>query len=100
MYLIAHPLLSIVGIVDTLLFVYSIVVFAVCVLSFVNPDPSMPVVRIINQLTTPVFVYIKKYIPTTYSGFDLAPLAVLLVIIFVRTGILPIFTTFAESLLK
>lgn len=100
MYLIAHPLLSIVGIIDTLLFVYSIVIFAVCVLSFVNPDPSMPIVRIINQLTQPVFAYIRKYVPTSFSGFDLAPLAVLLAIIFVRTGILPIFTTFAESLLN
>lgn len=99
MYVIAHPLLALVGIVDSLLFVYSIIIFAVCVLSFVNPDPHSPVVKILHQLTNPIFVYFRKYIPN-FGGFDLSPLAVLLVIIFVRTGILPVFSTFAQGLLN
>lgn len=99
MYILGYPLLSVVNILDSLLFAYSIVVFAVCVLSFVNPDPHSPVVKIINQLTHPVFVYFRRYVPRV-NGFDLAPVAVLLAIMFIRSGILPIFSQFAEGLIN
>lgn len=99
MYILGHPLLAIVGIFDTILFFYSVVVFAVCVLSFVNPDPHNTVVRVLDQLTKPVFVYFGRYIPSV-NGIDLAPLAVLLAIVFIRTGILPIFQQFAQGLIN
>jgi|TARA_Y100001960_G_C14471813_1_gene727263 YggT family protein len=99
MYIIGYPLLALVNMTDTLLFLYSIVVFVVCLMSFVNPDPSMPLVKILNKLTQPVFAIFRKYVPAV-NGIDLAPLVVLLAIMFVRSGILPIFTTFASDLIK
>lgn len=98
MYILGYPLLSLVNIIDTFLFVYSIVIFAVCIFSFINPDPNMPLVRVLNQLTQPVFVYLRKYIPQI-GMFDIIPLAVLLIIMFIRGGILPIFETFARGLI-
>lgn len=98
MYILGYPLLSIVNILDSLLFLYSILVFVVCVLSFVNPDPSTPLVRILNQLTQPVFAKVRKYIPNV-GMFDLTPVAVLVAIMFIRGGILPIFTQFANSMI-
>lgn len=99
MYIIGHPLLAIVGILDSLLFLYSLIVFAVCVLSFVDPDPRNSLVRILHQVTQPLFVYLRRYIPT-FGNIDLTPVAVLLIIIFIRTGILPIFTQFAQGLVN
>tara|TARA_Y100001960_G_C14759257_1_gene873058 strand:+ start:1231 stop:1530 length:300 start_codon:yes stop_codon:yes gene_type:complete len=99
MYVLGHPLLAIVGIVDSILFVYSWIVFAVCILSFVNPDPRSPIVKILNQLTQPVFAYLRRFVPSV-NGIDLAPIAVFVVIIFIRTGILPIFQQFAQGLVN
>lgn len=99
MYIIGYPLAALVDMTDTLLFLYSLVVFVVCLMSFLNPDPSMPLVRILNKLTQPVFAVFRKYVPSV-NGIDLAPLVVLLAIMFIRSGILPIFATFAANLIK
>jgi len=99
MYVLGYPLLSLVNILDTLLFAYSIVVFAVCILSFVNPDPSSPVVKILNQLTAPVFAYFRKFVPSV-GVIDITPVAVLLALTFLRSGILPIFEEFARGMLS
>jgi len=99
MYVLGYPLLSLVNILDMLLLAYSIVVFAVCILSFVNPDPNSPVVKILNQMTAPVFAYFRKYVPSV-GVIDITPLAVLLVLTFLRSGILPIFEELAMGMLN
>ena len=99
MYVIGHPLLSIVSILDSILMIYSLIVLISCVLSWVNPDQNSPIVKILNQLTMPVFAFVGKYVPKV-NGIDLTPYAILLGLFFIRTGILPIFETFALSLVK
>jgi YggT family protein len=99
MYIIGYPLLAIVNILDTILLAYSFIVLAVCVLSFVNPDPSNPIVKVLRQLTAPVFGYIGRYLPSI-SGIDLSPFVVFIALSFIRTGILPIFTSFASGLVN
>lgn len=99
MYILGYPILSIVSILDGLLMIYGIIVFVACVLSWVNPDKNSPIVRILDQLTIPVFVYFKRFIPS-FGNIDLTPFAVLLAIVFIRSGILPVFETFAQGLIK
>ncbi|MCP4355538.1 MAG: YggT family protein [Proteobacteria bacterium] len=99
MYVLGFPLLSIIGIVDALLSAYSIVVILACILSLTNADQHNTIVRIINNLTVPVFIYFKKFIPS-FGMIDLTPLVILLILSFIRGGILPIFITFAEGLIK
>ncbi len=64
---------------------YAILVRAV--LSWVNPDPYNPLFQLLTQLTEPVLSPIRKIIPG-FSGFDLSPLVILILIqiilIFVR----------------
>lgn len=44
-----------------------------------NPDPYNPVVRVVRNLTEPVFYRVRKWLPFTYvGGLDLSPLVVLL----------------------
>ncbi len=63
---------------------YMYIIIAHAILSWVNPDPYNPIVRLINQITEPVLFRIRKYIPTNLGGIDVAPLIALLIIIFLQ----------------
>ncbi len=60
------------------------VVIISALITWVNPDPSNPVVQILKKLTEPVYAFIKRYIPTTVSGIDLSPIIVIFAIIFLQ----------------
>ena len=51
MYVLGYPLLSAVTIIDALLLIYTFIIIAHAVLSWINPDPSNPLVRILANLT-------------------------------------------------
>lgn len=98
MYVIAHPLLAIISILGTLLTLYSWVIIISALISWVNPDPYNPIVQILRKLTEPVYNRLRPYIPAAGS-FDLTPIAVILIIMFIQRGILPIFNDFALNLM-
>lgn len=63
---------------------YKWVVIISALITWVNPDPSNPIVQILKKLTEPVYSFIKRYIPTTVSGIDLSPIIVIFAIIFLQ----------------
>lgn len=70
---------NLINAVSWLMGLYSLVVLAACVISWVNPDPYNPIVRTLRTLTEPVFVRIRKLLPFTYiNGIDFSPLVLLL----------------------
>ena len=64
------------------------VVIIAALITWVNPDPYNPIVRILRALTEPVLRRIRRFIPTNLGGFDIAPLLLILIIIFVRNVLL------------
>ncbi|MBI4799191.1 MAG: YggT family protein [Desulfarculus sp.] len=70
--------------VDWLLDIYTWVIIAAAVVTWVNPDPSNPIVRFLRGVTEPVFQRIRRLIPTNFGGLDIAPLLLILVIYFVQ----------------
>ncbi len=76
---------AIAGIINAILSLYFWIIIASAVLSWVNPDPYNPIVRIIRNLTEPVFYKVRKLLPfTNLSGLDLSPIVVLLAIEFIK----------------
>jgi YggT family protein len=66
---------------DILLGVYQFVVIGAALISWVNPDPYNPIVRLLRNLTEPLLWRIRKYLPFTYkSGLDFSPIVLLLAI--------------------
>jgi YggT family protein len=62
-----------------------LIVIIAALLSWVNPDPYNPIVRILHNLTEPVFYRVRKWLPFTYiGGIDLSPIVVLLAIQFLK----------------
>lgn len=79
MFVVANIVVGIAKILDAILNLYFWVIIASAVLSWVNPDPYNPVVRVVRNLTEPVFYRVRKWLPFTYvGGLDLSPLVVLL----------------------
>jgi len=85
MFIFTNLLQAVASVLDTVLSLYFWVVIISALLTWVNPDPYNPIVRILRNLTEPVFYRIRKWIPFTYiSGIDFSPVVLLLAIQFVK----------------
>lgn len=78
------------GIINTILTLFTIAIFARVVLSFILPlmggRPHPVVVTIntlVNQVTEPVLGPIRRNLPS-FGGFDFSPIVVLIILIVIR----------------
>ena len=99
MFLLGYPLLSLTQILSNLLLIYTFVIIAAWILSWANPDPLNPLVRILRQLTEPVMDRLRHYVPLV-GGLDLTPVVLIIAIAFVRTGILPAIAQMARGMIN
>lgn len=76
---------SIGTVVLTVVFLYKWVVIISALLSWVRPDPYNPIVQMLYRLTEPAYAFIRKYIPTVFVGMDLAPLILIIGLLFIET---------------
>lgn len=97
MYAIGYPLLAAVNIVQFLLTIYAFVVMAAVVLSWVNPDPLNPLVRVLRNMTEPVMDKIRPYIPLI-GGVDLTPIVLVAGIVFINQGVLTVLARLARDM--
>jgi YggT family protein len=56
---------------------YSLIVLAAVVLSWIRVDPHNPMVRIVDILTEPALVPIRRVLPPM-GGFDFSPMVLLI----------------------
>ncbi|NOQ31541.1 MAG: YggT family protein [Helicobacteraceae bacterium] len=64
------------GILNSLINVYIWVLIIAALISWVQPDPSNPVVQILRRLTEPAYSLVRN-IPTVFNGLDLAPIIII-----------------------
>jgi YggT family protein len=76
--------LAIAGLVDLAFSIYIIILVARAVISWVNPDPYNPIVRILHRATDPVLFRIQRLIPLQFGGIDFTPMVLLLALMFVQ----------------
>ncbi|MBW6487115.1 MAG: YggT family protein [Syntrophobacterales bacterium] len=85
MFILGNFIAAIARILDILLNIYMWIIIIRAVLSWVNPDPYNPLVRLIHQLTEPVMAPIRRRIPLRGGGMDFSPLVILLAIVFLQS---------------
>ena len=75
-------LAGLIGLIDSLLLVYLIVVTARVIISWVNPDPYNRIVQVLCGLTNPALDGLRRYLPRFFwsSGLDFTPLILILLI--------------------
>ena len=84
MFALRHLIEALASILDLALTVYMWVIIARALLSWVNPDPYNPIVRMLYNVTEPVLGWIRRRVPVVFGGLDLAPLLALLAIVFLQ----------------
>ena len=100
MYPLGHLIIAIVVILDRTLQLYTYVLFVSILISWVSPDPSNPIVRILRGVSQPLFEWVRERMPFVVVGMlDLSPLAVFALIYLIRVGVLPSVVQFGRSLL-
>ncbi len=89
---------AIANILSIIVNVYTWIVIAAALISWVKPDPSSPIVQLLYRLTDPVYSFIRRYIKTEFNGIDFAPLIVLLALQLIDQFLIRLLFVFAASL--
>jgi len=71
-------LVSILQFINLIIGLYIWVVIIAALITWVQPNPYNPIVQFLWNVTEPVYRYIRRYIPTTFGGFDIAPIILIL----------------------
>ncbi|MGD9125550.1 MAG: YggT family protein [Desulfarculaceae bacterium] len=67
--------------IRSVLVIYMWIAIAAAVISWVNPDPRNPIVRVLYSITEPVFYRIRRLVPTSFGGIDIAPMLLIFAIL-------------------
>ena len=71
-------LISILQFISLIINLYIWVVIIAALITWVQPNPYNPIVRFLWNVTEPVYRVIRRYIPTNFGGFDIAPIILIL----------------------
>ena len=73
---------GILGLIDSLLLFYLLIITARVIISWVNPDPYNRIVQILCGLTDPALNAVRRRLPAFFwsAGLDFTPLIVMLLI--------------------
>jgi YggT family protein len=82
--------------VDLALSLYIWIIIARAILSWVNPNPYHPLVRLIISLTEPVLAPIRRRLPLM-GGIDFTPMLLIVVILFLKRFLIGILIQLAAS---
>jgi YggT family protein len=79
--MLENILLSIVEVVLTILLIYKWIIIIASLASWFSTDTSNPIINFLYSITEPLYLYIRRYINTTFANMDLAPIIVIFAII-------------------
>jgi YggT family protein len=98
MFVASNLVLALARLLEIVCWAYFWMIIARAVLSWVNPDPSNPIVRFLYRATEPVLRPIRDRLPTFQMGLDLSPMIVLLAIYFLESFLIGSLRDLAVSL--
>lgn len=84
MFILGNFLLAVANVMDFILMIYKWIIIIAAVVSWVNPDPYNPIVRLLYRVTEPVLRPIRRVIGTKLGPIDISPLIAVLIIIFIQ----------------
>jgi YggT family protein len=87
-FVLRQLLLAVADLAHFLLTAYMWIVVIRALVSWVNPDPWNPIVRLLHQVTEPVLRPIRRLLPA--SPIDFSPIIVILGIYFLQWFLVPV----------
>ena len=97
MMIAQNTVMALAEVVGLILQIYLWLIVGRAIISWVDPNPYNPIVRFVYSATEPVLEQARRIIPPL-GGIDLSPIAVLLLIIFLRNLIVNSLYDFAGRL--
>lgn len=97
MFVLGNFIAAVARILDIALTLYMWIIVIRAVLSWVNPDPYNPIVRLLYQITEPLMAFVRRRIPLRGMGIDFSPMIVLLAILFLQSFLVPSLLEFSYS---
>ncbi len=95
----ANFLFAIVRILDFVFSVYTIVIFARIILSWIQIPALYQVAVIVYKLTEPLLKPIRKYVPPyKMGGLDLSPMILLIILMFIKSFVIRSLMQYAVQL--
>jgi len=101
MSILGYLIIALAKVLSLVINLYTIVVIVAALISWVNPDPYNPIVRILYGLTHPVFRFVRRFLPRPLARLriDISPIIVLLALVIVETVLVGLLSDFGRSLL-
>lgn len=86
MFILANLLIALAQMLDIVLTVVYWLILIRALVSWVNPDPSNPIVRFLYSVTEPLLYPIRRILPQVLrSGIDISPIIAFLAIMFLKS---------------
>ncbi|MBI2341363.1 MAG: YggT family protein [Deltaproteobacteria bacterium] len=101
MHALAYLILAVARMLGLIINIYTFVIAAAILISWVNADPYNPIVKVIRNLTEPAFNMFRKITPSRLyrTGFDFTPLVVMLALILIDTVLVNLLRDVGMSML-
>ena len=101
MSIIGYLILALAKVLGLVINLYTMIVIIAALISWVNPDPYNPIVRILYGLTQPAFRLVRRFFPTALlrMRIDISPIVVLLILVLLETFVVGVLGNFGRSLL-
>lgn len=94
MFVVGNTLVGLATVLDYALTIYTWVIIARTLISWVNPDPWNPIVQFLTRATEPVLAPIRRRLGWG-MGVDLSPLVVIVAIWFLQIAVVQSIKDFA-----
>jgi len=89
------------GVAAVLGVVINLIIFVVigrAIISWVNADPSNPIVRFLYDSSEPLLRPIRRYVPPVGPGIDLSPMILLLILLFLQEFLVGLISHYAVQM--
>ena len=97
MSVLGNFIAAVADIINIALTIYMWIIVIRAVLSWINPDPYNPIVRLLYQVTEPLMAFVRRRIPLRGMGIDFSPMIILLAIFFLQRFLVPSLMQFSYS---
>ena len=98
MFVFNNFLMALAQLVEFLLVAYMWIVIGRAVISWVNADPSNPIVRFLYEVTEPLLRRIRRLLPVSMGNIDFSPMILILAIMFLQNFLVPTLKRLAMGL--
>jgi YggT family protein len=96
MFILRNLLFASANLLDMALTLYTFMIVARALISWVNPDPRNPIVQFLYRTTEPVLAPVRRRLPM--PGIDLSPIVVIFAIMFLQSAVVASIRDLARTL--